>query len=72
VKDEHLARLDIPVAVLPSVPENPSHQRKTVDALMELIPGSRELPGCPEPPTPLFPPHLEELIAAIASFVRAG
>jgi hypothetical protein len=25
--------------------ENPSHQRKTVDALLELIPGSRELPG---------------------------
>ena len=70
VKDSELAGLQIPVAVLPSVPENPSHQRKTVDALLTLIPGSRELPGCPEPPTPDFPPHRDDLVATLASFVN--
>jgi pimeloyl-ACP methyl ester carboxylesterase len=70
VKDSELAGLGIPVAVLPSVPENPSHQRKTVDALLTLIPGGRELPGCPEPPTPAFPPHRDELVATLASFVN--
>ncbi|GAA3551042.1 alpha/beta fold hydrolase [Kribbella ginsengisoli] len=70
VRDEDLARLGIPVAVLPSVPENPSHQRKTVDALLGLIPGSRELPGCPEPPTPYFPPHKDELAGTLAAFAR--
>jgi pimeloyl-ACP methyl ester carboxylesterase len=69
VADDELAGLGIPVAVLPSVPENPSHQRKTVDALLELIPGSRELPGCPEPPTPGFPPHRDALVATIVAFV---
>jgi pimeloyl-ACP methyl ester carboxylesterase len=69
VRDEDLALVSIPVAVLPSVPENPPHQRKTVDALLGLIPGSRELPGCPEPPTPDFPPHRDELAATLAGFV---
>jgi hypothetical protein len=73
VADEDLAGLRIPVAVLPSVPENPQHQRKTVDALLALIPGSRELPGCPEPPAPGFPPHREALVDAIAAFAnRSG
>jgi pimeloyl-ACP methyl ester carboxylesterase len=69
VRDEDLALLGIPVAILPSLPENPSHQRKTVDALLSLIPGSRELPGCPEPPTPHFPPHKGELAETLAGFI---
>ncbi|MEV6409964.1 alpha/beta hydrolase [Kribbella sp. NPDC051718] len=69
VRDEDLALLSIPVAVLPSVPENPSHQRKTVEALLRLIPGSRELTGCPEPPTPDFPPHKDELAGTLAAFI---
>ena len=60
----------IPVAVLPSVPENPAHQRKTVDALLRSIRGSRELAGCPEPPTPSFPPYLDQLVRTIAEFVN--
>ena len=68
VRDGELAGLGIPVAVLPSVPENPMHQRKTVDALLKLIPVSRELPGCPEPPNPRFPPHKDELVATLADF----
>ncbi|NEA37293.1 alpha/beta hydrolase [Streptomyces sp. SID13031] len=69
VRDEDLARLGMPVAVLPSLPENPSHQRKTVDALLTLIPRSRELSGCPEPPTPHFPPHKNDLVATLATFL---
>ena len=60
----------IRVAVLPSVPENPAHQRKTVDALLRSIRGSRELAGCPEPPTPGFPPHLDHVVRTIAEFVN--
>ncbi|MEV0800597.1 hypothetical protein AB0I34_23095 [Kribbella sp. NPDC050281] len=60
----------IPVAVLPSVPENPSHQRKTVDALLRLIQGSRELAGSAEPPLPTFPPYLDQLVRTIVEFVN--
>ncbi|GAA1138425.1 hypothetical protein GCM10009630_41690 [Kribbella jejuensis] len=71
VKDADLATLArIPVAVLPSVPENPSHQRKTVDSLLGSIRGSRELAGCPEPPTPAFPPYLDQLVRTIVEFVN--
>jgi pimeloyl-ACP methyl ester carboxylesterase len=73
VKDAELAEVGrIPVAVVPSVPENPSHQRKTVDSLLRLIPGSRELPGCPEPPVPGFAPYLDSLVGTIVEFMRGG
>jgi pimeloyl-ACP methyl ester carboxylesterase len=62
----------IPVAVMPSVPENPSHQRKTVDALLRSIQGSRELAGCPEPPTPSFPPYLDQLVRSTVAFVTGS
>ncbi|TDW15782.1 alpha/beta fold hydrolase [Kribbella kalugense] len=76
VRDDELTALErIRVAVLPSVPENPSHQRKTVDALLRSIRGSRELAGCPEPPTPTFrnggsPPYLDQLVRTIVEFVN--
>jgi hypothetical protein len=74
VTDVELAVLTrIRVAVLPSVPENPSHQRKTVDALLQSIRGSRELAGCPEPPTPAFrnsPQYLDQLVRTIVEFVN--
>ncbi|WP_202872187.1 alpha/beta fold hydrolase [Kribbella soli] len=76
VADAEVASLTrIRVAVLPSVPENPSHQRKTVDALLRSIRGSRELAGCPEPPTPAFrtkndPPYLDQLLRTIVEFVN--
>lgn len=60
----------IPVAVLPSVPENPAHQRKTVDALLRSIRGSRELAGCPEAPMPGFPAYLDQLVRTIVEFVN--
>jgi pimeloyl-ACP methyl ester carboxylesterase len=74
VTDPELASLTrIAVAMLPSVPENPSHQRKTVDALLQSIRGSRELAGCPEPPTPAFrnsPRYLDQLVRTIGEFVN--
>lgn len=75
VTDDQVASLTrIPVAVLPSVPENSSHQRKTVDALLRSIRGSRELAGCPEPPTPAFrtndAPYLDQLLRTIVEFVN--
>jgi len=65
VTDAELSSLGMPVAVLPSVPENPFHQRRTVDGLRRLLPDSWELPGCPEPPRPDFGPHLDHLLTSI-------
>jgi len=68
--DAELAGLGrVPVAVLPSLLENPVHQRRTVDALLKVIPGSREVAGCPEPPRPDFPPYLDQFVRTIVEFV---
>ncbi|WP_208865983.1 alpha/beta hydrolase [Kitasatospora cheerisanensis] len=66
VADGELTGLRMPVGVLPAVPENPVHRRRTADALLALVPGAAELPGCPEPPHPLFRPG--PLVAAVAGF----
>jgi pimeloyl-ACP methyl ester carboxylesterase len=68
VTDGELATLRIPVGMLPSVPENPFHQRHTVDALRRLLPRADELPGCPEPPHPGFPPHTESFVSTVTGF----
>lgn len=68
VTNDELATLAIPVGVLPSAPENPFHQRHTVDTLQRLLPDSQELPGCPEPPRPDFPSHLDKFLASITKF----
>lgn len=65
VTDADLRRLDLPVAVAPSIP-NPFHQRYTTDALLALVPGAVELPpATPEPPQPDFPAYLEAFAAAV-------
>lgn len=69
IADHELAAITIPIGVLPSTPANPFHQRATVEALRRLLPLAVELPGCPEPPRPEFPPHLEALVAALAGFL---
>ncbi|MGW7537049.1 alpha/beta fold hydrolase [Amycolatopsis sp. NPDC054798] len=66
--DDELAALAMPVSVLPSVPDNPFHQRRTVDSLRQVLPGCAELPGCPEPPRPGFESHLDGLLASISRF----
>src|SRR6266487_3643268 len=61
VSDGELSGLRLPVAVLPSAPVDPFHQRHTADALL----GSVELPGCLEPPRPEFPSYLDSFAAEL-------
>jgi pimeloyl-ACP methyl ester carboxylesterase len=68
VTDAELATLKMPISMLPSVPENPFHQRHTVDALRRLQPDGDEFPGCPEPPRPDFGPHLAQFLTSITQF----
>ncbi|MHA6764161.1 alpha/beta fold hydrolase [Streptacidiphilus sp. PAMC 29251] len=70
VSDTELATLTMPISVLPSAPENPYHQRQTVDALRRLLPNSDELPGCPEPPRPDFGPHLPQFLTSATKALR--
>jgi hypothetical protein len=42
--------------------------RAAVDSLLRLLPSAVELPGCPGPPRPDFPPHLEELLDTVTVF----
>jgi pimeloyl-ACP methyl ester carboxylesterase len=72
VSDAELAMMQLPVGVLPSVPENLFHQRQTVDALCSLLPHAEELPGCPEPPHPDFPAHLDRLVTTVTEFVAGS
>lgn len=66
--DDELTSITKPVGVLPSVPENPFHQRRTVDALLRTLPEALELPGCPEPPHPAFPPHADSFVRTVVNF----
>jgi hypothetical protein len=66
--DTELATLTMPVGVLPSEPASQFHKRHTVDALLRLLPQAEELPGCPEPPRPDFPPHLATFLGTVAAF----
>jgi pimeloyl-ACP methyl ester carboxylesterase len=69
-RDDELAALGVPVGVLAAVPDNAVHQRRTVDALLRVVPGATELPGCPEAPRPEFPPHLHRFADAVADYIR--
>jgi pimeloyl-ACP methyl ester carboxylesterase len=69
VTDDELAAVTMPVGLLPSVPENPAHQRRTVDALGALLPDPHELAGCPEPPRPDFPSHRDAFLDAVSAFL---
>jgi hypothetical protein len=71
VTDAELATLQMPIGVLPSVPENPVHQRHTVDALLRLMQHVEKLPGCPEPPSPEFPLHLGRFLTAVTQFAAS-
>jgi pimeloyl-ACP methyl ester carboxylesterase len=71
VADAELATLQMSVGVLPSAPENPVHQRQTVDALLRQVRHAKELPGCPEPPHPEFPAHLERFLTAVTRFAAS-
>lgn len=66
--DADIAAIDVPVAVLPSVPENAQHQRRTVDALLRTVRHGVELPGTPESPRPEFAAHLDSFVDTVAGF----
>lgn len=69
VPNAALSALTMPVGLLPSDPENPFHQRWTVDALKRLLPEARELPGFTEPPRPAFATQAESFADVITQFV---
>lgn len=71
VDDTVLASLDLPVGVVPSQPDNPTHQRRTVDALLTMVPDAVELPGSPEPPSPTFTEAADEWCAALAAWLQS-
>ncbi|MYT68100.1 MULTISPECIES: alpha/beta hydrolase [unclassified Streptomyces] len=68
VADSELSALTMPVGLLPAVPENSSHQRRTIDTLRRLLPHSEELEGCPEPPLPGFAAHLDRFLTSVVTF----
>ncbi|MFD0331104.1 alpha/beta fold hydrolase [Streptacidiphilus monticola] len=71
VRDDELARLRLPVAVVPAPPESPWHQRHTADALLKLVPDAVELPVFPETPHPGFAGRAGEFSEALAGFLRS-
>jgi pimeloyl-ACP methyl ester carboxylesterase len=68
VSDDELAGLARPVGVLPSEPDNPTHQRSTADALRHRLAAPVDLPGCPEPPRPGFAARRDDFLDAVTSF----
>lgn len=70
--DAEIASLRVPVALVPADPENRAHRRCTIDALQALLPHAVELPGCPEPPLPDFPPHAGAFVDRVAAFVSGA
>jgi pimeloyl-ACP methyl ester carboxylesterase len=66
--DAELGTIGVPVAVVPPAPPDPLHPRATVDALLRLLPAAVELPGCPPPPRPEFPSHLETFLTTVSGF----
>jgi pimeloyl-ACP methyl ester carboxylesterase len=68
VTDAHLRSLELPVAVVPSVQEDPWHRRETVDALLKLLPDATELGVCPPPPHPDFAGHRDRFLREVTDF----
>jgi pimeloyl-ACP methyl ester carboxylesterase len=70
VTDDELRSMHVPVAVMATDPENQVHQHRTVDRLVELVPGAvRIAERFPEAPHPDFVPRLHHFIAVLRSHV---
>lgn len=69
VGDDELARISVPVTVIPSDPPNQYHQATTVDRLLFLIPGATSTRGFPESPRPDFAEHRGEFVEALVSLL---
>ncbi len=66
VADAELEQIRMPVSIMASEPENPFHQHHTVDRLLELIGGSRQIvPGFPESVRPEFVDRLADFFDAV-------
>ena len=71
VTDDELQSIRIPVAVMATEPENKVHQYRTVDRLVELIPGAiRITERFPESPRPDYAPRHDHFITVLRSHVR--
>jgi len=72
ISDNELQALRIPVAVVPSEPENPHHQASTVVALARLLPNVTVTDGYPESPRPEFPPLCADFVTTLAGLLACG
>jgi pimeloyl-ACP methyl ester carboxylesterase len=69
MKERELARLAIPVGVMPANPPDLYHQRVTVDRLLATIPNAKGLDPFPHPFAPEFKKILAEFCKAIIEFL---
>jgi pimeloyl-ACP methyl ester carboxylesterase len=69
LKESELARLAIPVGVMPANPPDLYHQRVNVDRLLATIPNAKELQPFPHPFAPEFKETLPEFCKAIVEFL---
>jgi hypothetical protein len=72
VTDVELAGLELPVAVVAASPEDPAHQRRTVDALLAVVPTATALTATRPPFHPAFAQHVRPLADEIAAFTSPG
>jgi hypothetical protein len=61
----------VPVAVLPSLPENVFHRRRTAEALGALIPQAVVGDGFTESPRPDFPSQRRAFVDHLLAVLRA-
>lgn len=69
--DAEIASLTVPIAVVPSDPENRHHRRATVDALLALLQRGTLAAAFPETPRPEFPSRREAFVREIARLIAA-
>ena len=69
VSDAELARISVPVTIIPSDPPNRYHQAATVDRLLSVIPGATATRGFPESPSPDFGEHRNAFVATLVSLL---
>ena len=67
--DSEIAALTLPVAVVPSDPENGLHRRATVDALLALLQRATLGAPFPEPPRPTFAPRRDAFVREIVRLI---
>ncbi len=66
VADAELRQLDRPVTIVPSLDDDPYHQRATVDALDSLLPAAHVTTAFPPPPHAGFGDRCREFVATVA------